>query len=255
MDLNKGQRFIYEHHHYHHYKNENLLFNNDLRTDDGTCSSLNQSNRKWKSKGKKLKKDSRSDSLYDKQQSQHEDIIKKSASDPEATSSNQTNQSPVPIFNFTRNLTKKCFKSFKLRRAIKKQKYLFNTLDLFSTTKQQANKEIQSQAKISTQNTSNSNSRVNILSDDSSEKMGKFFDDKLSTSSNCLRNEVFGDDEIENDFLSLNNSKTNISFNKSNKFLADSNCFNYFDNSDTLDFNRSLRSSAWDFDDLTGRYI
>ena len=261
IDMSKSNRFIYEHHHYHHYKSEKFLYNKNAKSDENATATslLNQFNRKSKTKAKKLKKDSRSNSLINNNQPfQHEDIIKKNASDPETTSTNfstltyRSNQSQVPNFNLTKSVTKKCLRSFRLRRAIKKQKNLFNNLDLFSNRKQSQNDDgdLKNESK---------NSKVTLLSDDADQQIttSKFFDldDKLTNSSNFLGNGVFGDDETENDFLSLSNSKTNLSFNKaSNKYLNDSSFLNYLDNNDSIDFGRSIRSSAGDFDDFNSKF-
>ncbi len=143
--MSKGNRFIYEHHHYHHYKNENILFDKKTKNDENTSAKSSTSSlfsRKSKTKAKKLKKESRSNSLINnKQQFQHDDIIKNNISDPEAftatfsTLVNRSNQSQVPNFNLSKIQTKKCMRSFRLRRAIKKQKNLLNNLDLFSNRK------------------------------------------------------------------------------------------------------------------------
>jgi len=267
--MSKGNRFIYEHHHYHHYKNENILFDKKTKNDENTSAKSSTSSlfsRKSKTKAKKLKKESRSNSLINnKQQFQHDDIIKNNISDPEAftatfsTLVNRSNQSQVPNFNLSKIQTKKCMRSFRLRRAIKKQKNLLNNLDLFSNRKKSPiddDNYLKNEINVKII----SDSKGNLLSDDAEhhrQSTSKFYDldDKLSNSSNFLGNGVFGDDEIENDFLSLGNSKTNLSCSRTNnRFLTDSSYFNYFDNNDSTDFGRSVRSSACDFDEITGDY-
>ena len=256
MDFNKSQRFVYEHHHYHHYANETMSLTNNLKFDS-------TGNRKSKTKTKKFKKDSRSNSLSKQPQYQHQDDTHaKHVSDPEIVlnqCSSVANQLSPGLVNFSKILGKRCFKSFRLRRALNKQKHLFNSLDLF------AKKGVSEPACSSN---SNSNSRTNLSNSEIVQAPMKCcfdLDDKSSlldiNNTNTATNSylsagLFGDDEIENEFLSLNNSKASLSFlNKSTKYLNDSIGFNYSENNDSVDFGRSHRSSACDFEEFTGVYL